>query len=79
MALLINALTIASIVIAVIGALVLVAAGLVTIWACLFDRRSYIGQEDDEYSNRDRLERRLRAVNPDHPGEIVPFKKRRVG
>jgi hypothetical protein len=51
---LISTLTVISFGIAVLGACVLVAAGALTIWAALFDRRHVIGPEDDEYSNRDR-------------------------
>ena len=50
----INALTIASAVTAALGACVLLAAGGITLWACLFDRQHRIGPEDDEYSNSDR-------------------------
>jgi len=56
-------------IIAIIGFSVLVAAGLVTIFAALFG-----GRDEDEI-----IERRLRDVArtaPDHPGEVVPFKRR---
>lgn len=55
--------------IAILGFSVLVAAGLLTVYGCLFCR------EEDEI-----IERRIAAmappVAPDHPGEIVPFKRR---
>jgi len=57
--------------IAILGFSVLVAAGLVTIFAALFG-----GREEDEI-----IERRLRDVArtaPDHPGQIVPFRRRRA-
>jgi len=56
--------------IAILGFSVLVAAGLVTIFAALFG-----GREEDEI-----IERRLRDVArtaPDHPGQIVPFERRK--